>query len=117
MARPRVIEFEGGTISLQGYSTERANQLEALLTQKTSEPVSNLTQENTVSKVTQTNVTELKETAIGLYPVGREWFVATLKYDPTSKEAEVTSCYKAGNNQHEAVSAYKVAVVKANIIP
>jgi len=111
MARPRELRLEDGTVTLQGFSTQRADELEELLTKPTESPTYKVATDEPVMQ------TDLQQSAVGLYKKDNSWFVVTVKYNPDTRQALVVSAEDVGTNVYKAENAFKMTVVKNNILP
>lgn len=122
-ARPRIIEFDGGTISLQGYSTEKADRLEAILTNmETVSGVPSMDRGPVETPVVPTTVTQVKldlpEVALG-YSYNRarkEYELAEIHYDPATKDVNFTSLTDIGDSRQMAIAKLKIAMVEKGFV-
>lgn len=105
MSRPRVIKLEDGEISFQGFSTERANELVKLLTEKPE------------VKQVQAKTADLPDTGVGLFfnPTTKNYGIATLRFDAVSKQAVVDSIEESGQYKAVAQREFMVTTVKLGL--
>lgn len=123
MARPRVIELDGGTVSLQGFTPEKANELVALLkNEKVVEVTTPALLSQVESKVpveVQSNqVSNYSEIAIGIWNNKErvQFELFEIKFDPKTKMAIVANVSDAGSYKAFAINNFKFAAVKLGLI-
>ncbi len=111
VARPRTIDYEGGTISLSGYSKEIADSIEDRLLG------GNAAQAST-STGTETKVAlgVLTHDAVGNYFDKNGWHVVNVRFSPISREAQVSEVLDVGPEKAEAIEKFKIMAVEKNIV-
>lgn len=121
MPRPRIIAFDGGTVSLQGYSTEKADKLEAILTDLVSGVPS--TDRGPVDLPTPVIPVEstrdnLPEVALG-YSYNKErkvYELAEIHYDPSTKETKFVRLADIGDTRPMAIAKLKITMVEKGFV-
>ena len=121
MPKPRTIELPEGTVKLYNFSKEAADKFEEFVTPKPMSLVSDyVIPEQLKSEPVLVNcevLGNLPNTALGLVKNSSgNWEVVVVKFNSTSKEAQVEKTLPAGDSRINATSEFKIQAVKLNII-
>lgn len=100
MARPRVIKMADGEVSLMGFTTEKADELEKMLKGEQDKSIK--------------HYGETPDVAVGLsYDKTKKLFqLVTLEYNLDTKECKINKSENAGEYKSFALNYLKIAFVR-----
>lgn len=125
MGRPRILKFGDGEILLKNLTTEQSDFVQKLI--ETSSGVSSVVRGPVVGDIIEVkanepvkivDVTELKETAVGLFHNREklEYQIVVVKYNPVSGAAKVIETRNAGSFRLAGVNNLKMELVNLGMI-
>lgn len=116
LARPRNLEFEGGTVSLQGFSKEVADKIEDHVSSVFKDGPPTLLTESEASEKPKATQGALTHVAVGTYFDKGGWYTVTVKYSPISHEASVDKVTAVGPEKAESIEKFKILAVENNLV-
>lgn len=128
MARPRKIEFAEGEILLKGFSPEKADEIEKLLTgtpiivkgELDTGPIApgSIIEIKPNEPIKEVDVTDLTFYALGNYhdKEAQQYKIVVIKYNPVTMLAKVEQIKNAGSFKLAAVNNMKMELVTLDLI-
>lgn len=113
MSRPKILNILNGKVSLQNFSKETSDKIEALLLTLTTKE--NL---NAVEVLDKEEPKELLDKSIGMRysDVTKQFDVVIIKYNTETNDSEIEQVIPAGNIRDIAVSSFTQHLSKLRII-
>ena len=76
-----------------------------------------MTKRTELEEMTESAKVELTHTALGVYQgPDKLWYVAKLRFDPTTGQAQVTERFEAGEDRYFAGESFKIRCVDEELI-